>query len=69
MADALVWEGADRSLLESVTHIQCFGQFLIRALIYRLVAESLSGDRHGDGAGGARDPYLPVVELALNAGA
>jgi uncharacterized protein (TIGR02569 family) len=38
VADALVWEGADRSLLDSVADVDDFGQMLVRALLYRLVA-------------------------------
>jgi uncharacterized protein (TIGR02569 family) len=35
VADALVWEGADSQLLAVVSHIGDFGQYLIRALIFR----------------------------------
>ena len=35
VADALVWEGADRQILGTVSHIDDFGQYLVRALIFR----------------------------------
>lgn len=38
IADALVWEDADRQVLDAVTHIGDFGQYLVRALIFRAVA-------------------------------
>ena len=38
VADALVWEGADESLLELIADVDDFGQMLVRALLYRLVA-------------------------------
>jgi uncharacterized protein (TIGR02569 family) len=58
VADALVWEGADESLLEAVAGVESFGQYLARALIYRLVTEQE--------ARGAADepPYDRAVELA-----
>ncbi len=39
IADALVWEGADRQVLDAVTHISDFGQYLLRALIFRAVTD------------------------------
>ena len=39
IADALVWEGADRQVLDAVTHICDFGQYLVRALIFRAVTD------------------------------
>jgi uncharacterized protein (TIGR02569 family) len=64
VADALVWEGADASLLSAVRHIGNFGQYLLRALIYRAVTDSVL-DPSGPGTGGSRpDPYAPAVDLA-----
>jgi uncharacterized protein (TIGR02569 family) len=61
--DALVWEGAEEDLLDSVAHIEDFDQFLLRALIYRIVTDALF--RHGEPPRpDDADPYLPVVELA-----
>ncbi len=58
VADALVWEGADASLLSRVRHIDHFAQYLVRALIYRMVTDRIGG------SGGA-DPYEPAVEIAI----
>lgn len=41
VGDALVWEGADESLLGTVDHIAHFPQYLLRALIYRAVVDAL----------------------------
>jgi uncharacterized protein (TIGR02569 family) len=63
IADALVWEGADESLLEAVAHVDDFDQYLLRALIYRSVSDRLlrpDGPIRRDDA----DPYLPAVDLA-----
>jgi uncharacterized protein (TIGR02569 family) len=43
IADALVWEGADPSVLTQVPHVDTFGQYLARALIFRVVAASIGG--------------------------
>lgn len=73
VADALVWEGADASILAAVSHIDDFGQYLVRALVYRAVTEwILAADPIGNvPAAELRretelrpDPYEPVVELA-----
>jgi uncharacterized protein (TIGR02569 family) len=62
VADALVWEGADARILASVRHIDDFGQYLIRALIYRMVTELLHGRKLIDGAG--RDLHGHAVDVA-----
>ncbi|MBO0825589.1 MAG: hypothetical protein J2P27_17315 [Actinobacteria bacterium] len=62
VADALVWEGADERILGAVSHIDEFGQYLIRALIYRMVTELLLGRSLIDADG--RDPHGSAVELA-----
>lgn len=59
VADALVWEGADESLLKAVAGVRDFGQYPARALIYRLVTE-----QEARGAAGEQ-PYDPAVELAV----
>ncbi len=61
--DALVWEGADESLLASVAHIEDFPQYLLRALVFRAVTDRLARldePLRPD----AEDPYLPAVDLA-----
>jgi uncharacterized protein (TIGR02569 family) len=63
VADALVWEGADETLLDAVAHIPRFPQFLVRALIMRAVVDRLfreSEPRRRD----HDDPFLSAVELA-----
>jgi uncharacterized protein (TIGR02569 family) len=63
-ADALVWEGADESLvLALVEREPDFVQFLLRALIYRAVTDRLfrlDEPLRAD----ADDAYLPAVDLA-----
>lgn len=46
VGDALAWEGADERLLDAVAHIPSFPQFLLRALVYRIVVDALF--REGD---------------------
>lgn len=63
VGDALAWEGADESLLGAVEHIASFPQFLLRALIYRIVVDALF--RHGEpDRPDADDCFLGPVELA-----
>ncbi len=64
VADALVWEGADQAILTAVRHIGGFGQYLLRALIYRAVTESILGRLDPGAASGSHDPYAPAVDLA-----
>jgi len=63
VADALVWEGADESVLDAVAHRENISRYLVRALIYRAVTDRLfrldEPIRPDDD-----DPYLPAVELA-----
>lgn len=64
VADALVWEGAGPSILSAVGRIGDFGQYLVRALIYRAVTESVLGRPDTGAESGHRDPYAAVVDLA-----
>ena len=69
IADALVWEGADASAVAAVGHLDEFPQYLLRALIYRAVTESILSGANGApvGTGTNRcqnDPYAPAVDLA-----
>ncbi len=64
VADALVWEGADGQLLGAVSHIDDFGQYLIRALIYRAVTDWLMRDDESAARAGGDDPWAPAVDLA-----
>ncbi len=63
VGDALVWEGAEEDLLHAVAHVEDFDQYLLRALIFRIVTEAV----FHPGAPARPDeidPYLPAVELA-----
>ena len=63
VADALVWEGADETLLDALTTVEPFDQMLVRALLYRLVAAVEGGFEAGDEVMAER--YRPAAELAL----
>ncbi len=41
VADALLFEGADDQLLRAVSHVADFGQYLVRALIFRIASDRL----------------------------
>ena len=63
VADALVWEGADESVLEAVADVGDFPQYLLRALVFRAITDRLfrlDEPLRPDSA----DPYLPAVRLA-----
>jgi uncharacterized protein (TIGR02569 family) len=62
VADALVWEGAEESLLDAVAHVPRFPQFLVRALIMRLVVDRHFRESHA--TRGDDDPFAPAVQLA-----
>ena len=62
VADALVWEGADESLLDAVADVPRFPQFLVRALIMRAVVDRLF--REDDSLRDDDDPFGPAVQLA-----
>ncbi len=63
VADALLWEGADAGVLGAVDHVNDFDRYLVRALIFRLVADRLLGLLEPrDPAGSAR--WEPPVTLA-----
>ena len=65
VADALVWEGADRQILQTVRHINDFGQYLVRALIFRIVTDWISaGDEPPDTRSAGHDPWTQTVDLA-----
>jgi uncharacterized protein (TIGR02569 family) len=64
VGDALLWEGADDSVLAAVAHVDRFPQFLLRALIFRAVVDALfrAGEPQRPDA---NDCFLGPVELAL----
>jgi len=57
VGDALIWEGADETLLGAVAHIEDFEQLLVRALIFRVVTDRIV-------RGEAPDRFARAVELA-----
>ena len=63
VADALVWEGAEEGILDAVSHIADFDQYLLPALIYRAVTDRLFRTDEPVRPDDA-DPYLPAVEFA-----
>jgi uncharacterized protein (TIGR02569 family) len=62
VADALVWEGADESLLDVVADRDNFGQMLLRALLFRVVAAA-EGGFEGDASAIERH-YGRAVDVA-----
>jgi len=65
IADALVWEGADRQLLDAVAHIRDFGQYLVRALIFRAVTDRIiSQEDPANSAAEDDDAWASAVDLA-----
>lgn len=65
IADALVWEGAGRQVLDAVTHIGDFGQYLVRALIFRAVTAWIAGQEDPANSTPEDDePWARAVNLA-----
>lgn len=58
VADELVHEGADRNLVDAVGERPDFAQYLLRALVFRVVAQAERGD-------GAFGRFAAPVRLAL----
>jgi uncharacterized protein (TIGR02569 family) len=60
VADALVWHGAGRSAIDRWSHLECWPQMLVRALIYRIATwPAARWPVPPDGA------YRPVVDLVV----
>ena len=64
VADALVWEGAAPQILDLVSQIEDFGQYLIRALIFRLTTEWLMTRIEPAESNAHDDRWAPAVDLA-----
>lgn len=62
IADALVFEGAPEDIVEPMLKDPDFPQYLLRALIYRIVTDDLA--RVQQARLDTDDPYLAAVELA-----
>jgi len=65
VADALVWEGADESLVRVFDADPRFSQYLVRALIYRIVTDRLFRRNEALRAD-EEHPYARPVELAVD---
>ena len=65
VGDALLWEGADESLLAAVEHVDSFPQLLLRALIYRAVVDEIFRPDEPERVG-ADDFFAAPVELACS---
>ncbi|MGH3167073.1 MAG: TIGR02569 family protein [Trebonia sp.] len=68
VADALCWYGASPGLARRWEHLPCWGQMLVRALIYRIATdEAAHPATAGDGGRGPEHyaAYRPAVSLAL----
>ena len=61
VADALLFGGADVDLLDRLAGVPDFDQYLLRALIFRVVADGLEGPGHP----AAGDRFAPVIEAVL----
>jgi uncharacterized protein (TIGR02569 family) len=64
VADALVWEGADDSILATLSGVDAGAQFLVRALIYRSVTARRFHEM-GRSPTDDADRFAPVVDLAV----
>jgi uncharacterized protein (TIGR02569 family) len=66
IADALVWEGAaDHQIMRAVNHFDDFGQYLARALIFRIVTDwILASGEPREPLSPEPDPWAHAVELA-----
>lgn len=64
VADALVWEGADNRILQAVSHIDDFGQYLVRALMFRIAADWLFSGGVPPDSHGPHARWAPAVDLA-----
>ncbi len=63
--DAVCFEGASLSLFESMSLQQAFPQYLLRALLFRIVTDALNG-RPEAGFGAYRHAVGRVLELAVS---
>jgi uncharacterized protein (TIGR02569 family) len=64
VADALVWEGADSQILSTVGPVDDFGQYLVRALIFREVTDWICNHDQPPQAQESNARWAPAVDLA-----
>lgn len=62
VADALAWSDAGSDVVEAAEGVARLGQHLIRALLFRVVTDILSGSTERVAAGDA-GPYAPVLAV------
>lgn len=65
VADALCWYGAEPELAARWAELPEWGQMLVRALIYRMTTDDLTGGA-ATWTDARRASYAPVIELALS---
>ena len=63
VADAIVWEGADVSLLDAVRHIEDFEQFLARAELRRIIELDAAHRLWEWDVLGELDAHLPLIAI------
>ena len=64
IADALVWEGAIARSWGVVAHIADFGQYLVRALIFRAVTEWIASQEEPANSATEDDPWERAANIA-----
>jgi uncharacterized protein (TIGR02569 family) len=64
VADALVWEDASTDILDAVSHVDDFGQYLVRALIFRAVTDRICAQDQTSEAEASSARWAPAVDLA-----
>lgn len=64
VADALIWEGADSRLLGAAGHIGDFGQYLVRAVIFRELTHWIFTHDLPPGAGAGDARWALAADLA-----
>lgn len=62
VADALVWEEADPAELSAAMGTDGFGQFLVRALLFRIIVDAVAD---ADSIGARAEAYASAVDRAL----
>lgn len=62
VADALVWERADPADVSAAMSTDGFGQFLVRALLFRIIVNAVTDP---DSISGRAEAYAPAVDHAL----
>jgi hypothetical protein len=64
VAGALVREGASTDILGAVSHVDDFGQYLVRALIFRAMTDWICGEDPASEAEASSARWAPAADLA-----